>query len=456
MASDFALRSHPKWRNNRILSNAGKEWKMTWVFAVLWNALIWFAIVKGHQGILDAIEENPVFYVFVLFPVVGVVLVYQGISQTLAWFKFGETPMRLDPFPGQTGGVVAGYLSLPVSVQASKNTQVSLSCVHEYWKKSRGKSEQQRDILWQDDRVASSSRSANGSRIRFEFNPPANLPQSQPEGKDKYLWEVHVHLSLPGQDYDRVFVIPVAESNEEKLQVFAKQPEAKPSFLQSGQDVTENTKIPKINKSEKGVSFHYPAFRNKGLGFGLIIASLLIDAFLWFMYQEMTDFLPTFGLLMFGMIALVIMVLTLFGLFLLFNSLSVAVNTQTVNVKNCILGFSFGGEVPVDSIADIKLHKSGSSSNGRSSRVWYSLQLVQKNGMETTVGDSLEGYSYAESIRHKMIAQFGEQWSPVEICSGTPVSKINKIRKISQPVGRLVSFLMFAALIYDFRQFFLT
>ena len=42
--------------------------------------------------------------------------------------------------------------------------------------------------------------------------------------------------------------------------------------------------------------------------------------------------------------------------------------------------------------------------------MWYCLKLMTADGLEMEVGDSLEGQSYANRIRQKMIDALGITW----------------------------------------------
>ncbi len=457
MSSQSLVLDNPKWQTNSILSNAGSQFKLLWLFAIFWNAITWAAIILGGENILKAFAENPVFYFFVLFPFIGLFMFHQAIKETLAWKKFGKTPLTMTPFPGQLGGVVGGYVDVPVPYYAMHEVKVSLSCMHHYTERRGGETESTSEVLWQDDISVRSKPSAIGSRLHFEFQPPADLPETEPDSKNYHGWDVQISLPLEGSNFERKFTIPVIRASEQTIASSARY--SRPSIDQIAPTVTSSdSAIPQISAVLGGTQFLYPQYRNKGLGIGLMIAGALITVFLWFMREGFVDFLPMTSMIFFGFAELIAMAVFAFGLFMMSNTLTVDVGLSGVNVRHKIFGFDFGGEIERSTIADIVAEKSGSSSDGKSSTVWYSLKLIQKDGKDSNVGDTLEGYSYAQKVRQQMIEALGSGWSPSEYLERQKNLKDRELPLMANVVikilQKLVSLAIPVALIYDFREFF--
>ena len=443
----------PEWQTNNILSNAGSQYKLLWLFAIFWNVITWAAIILGGENILKAFEESPVFYFFILFPFIGLFMIYQAVNETLAWKKFGKTPLTMTPFPGQLGGVVGAYVDLPIPYDAEHEAKVSLSCMHYYWEKRGSESESTSEAIWQDNISVRTTPSASGSRIHFEFQPPGDLPESELERKDHHGWDVQISMPLEGSDFERKFTIPVIKASE--LVIASSARYARPSVKKISQsEESTDSLIPQISSFSGGARFHYPQFRNKGLGVGLIIAGMLISVFLLFMRQGFADFLPVTSMIFFGFAELIVVAMLIGGLYLISNSLTVDVDSAGVNIRHKMPGFSFGGEIERSSIADFVAEKSASSSDGKSIRVWYSLKLIQKDGKETSVGDTLEGYSYAQGIRQQMIENLGAEWSSSKYPVNQKSLKNSWLPLIVKVIRKIISLVLPVAIIYDFRELF--
>ncbi len=454
MITESAILTHPKWQSNSILSNAGSQYKQLWFFAIFWNAITWAAIILGGDNILKSFDENPVFYFFVLFPFIGIWVFYSAVRETLAWRKFGITPLTLDTFPGQLGGLVAGYVDLPVAHNRKHQVKITLNCKHHYWRRSAGESEKTYDVLWQDRITVRTRSSSPGSRIRFSFNPPVDMPESQPDGTlergESYEWEVHMQLSLPGHDFDRKFIIPVTHASEQAIAASSKQTRQTIEPLNQVDD-SVNTNIPQISQYLGGTRFHYPKFRNKGLGIGLIITGVTICVFLGFMHQEFWGFMPATSMVFFGSAYIGMLALAALGLALILRSLTVDISSQSVNIKHKVFGFSFTEQILVSSIADIKAKKSGHTTVGDNTRIHFDLKLIQKDGSESTIGDSLDSSQYAESIREQVINSLGSEWKT------KPITKVEQSKKRPLPwgvklAGKILPMVFPFALIYDMRE----
>ena len=171
----------PNITSNQIYSQSAKQYWQAWLIALVWNAAIWFAIIKTGNNILAAFAANPVFYFFISFPSISLWLIFQAIKQTLAWYKFGKTPLTLNPFPGQIGGRCAGQLDLPVPAKTSGHAILSLSCIRRYHQRNNnGKSSWHTQSLWQDKITLKPENYGQRIRINFTFNPPADLPETEP------------------------------------------------------------------------------------------------------------------------------------------------------------------------------------------------------------------------------------------------------------------------------------
>ncbi|MEE9411516.1 MAG: hypothetical protein V3V22_00545 [Methylococcales bacterium] len=455
MTTQTTFLANPKWQTNTIDSDAGSEYKYSWLFAIIWNAITWAAIVFGGETILRVFDENPVFCFFALFPVIGVWVVYRAIAQTLAWNKFGKTPLVMDPFPGHLGGSVGGYVDVPVPYDLTHQVKISLSCLHHYRRKNNGDNNKTVDAVWQDSIIIRPEPAINKTRIRFTFSPTAELPESQPDGVDTYVWEVHIYFPLPGHDFDRKFVIPVIRATEQEIALASRSTTISLEHVSRVVKPTK-TRIPKITRSGNSTSFHYPLFRNKGLGIGLIIVGLLLGVFSWSMQQQGSDFMPITALLMFGVVALVTAALSLFGLYTLLHGISADVSPAGIEIKHKLLGFNFGDKIDAASIADIVTYKSGSTSGGKLLRVWYRLKVIEKDGQESSVGDSLEGSSYADNIRKKMIDSLGSRWSASEYPKKPASIKKRELPVTVTTMSKITSLAFPVAMLYDMRDLVLS
>ena len=66
------------------------------LFALVWNGFVFSIIYFQWPELLKFFREDPIFAVFILFPIIGVFFMYSSIADAVDWFKFGEAPLTLN------------------------------------------------------------------------------------------------------------------------------------------------------------------------------------------------------------------------------------------------------------------------------------------------------------------------------------------------------------------------
>jgi len=432
---------------NRVFSQSGKQYWQAWIFALLWNVMVWYAIVMGGENILKAFDANPIFYFFVSFPFIGVWLIIYAIKETRAWYKFGKTPLFLAPFPGQVGGRFSGYIDLPISSTQATQAIFSFSCIRRYTSRdSQGKNAWHEDALWQDRISFKPDNVGEKSRIDFLFKPPADLPATEDESDDYHFWQLHVRLSVPGIDYDRVFNVPMALISDQQLAATGRY-KAKVSQQIAHQETDVGT-IPKIENTAAGLQFYYGYARSIGMAIALIVFGGFLGVFGYYFFEGFIGFLPATSGLMAAFVGFIAFIFMLLGILLLANSLTIEVSLIGIRKKQRIFGFLLEEFTDANDIVDITVEQNASSGDGRSRRVWYRLKLMTADGQSMEIGDSLEGQSYANEIRQQMIDALGLSWQ-----AATLISAKEKIKKPLpfwlRMIGKLLSYSFVIALLYD-------
>jgi len=441
----------PRLSSNKIYSQASSEYLVSWFFAIIWNGITWFAIIKGGDNILQAFDENPVFYFFALFPFIGVMVVYTAIKQTLAWFKFGKTPLILDA--GDVGGLCAGSITLPILIKDATQAKLSLNCKRRYVQRgSDGKSSTREQVIWQDKVTLKPERYGRKKiQLKFLFDTPKGLPVSEDKSRDYHLWQLRIKLPVPGIDYERIFELPMQVVDEHAVTA-SHFSEAQSSELIEHKE-TERGLIPIVKKTAKGTEFYFGYGRSKLMAMVIMFFGLGFGAFGYLFFSGFDDFLPITSILMMAVIYLVALACVLLGLFIIVNSLTVEVGLAGIHKRQVIFGFKLEEQVELNNIADIISEQNASSTSGTDTRVWYALKLLTHDGRKIAVADSLEGQSYANEIRQEMIAALGHSWQ-----ASAAKQALNKTKKPlpkwARYLGKLASYSFTLALLYDLSGFF--
>ncbi|NOQ15926.1 MAG: hypothetical protein GQ581_02605 [Methyloprofundus sp.] len=443
----------PRTSNNKIFSHTAKQYWLAWLVALFWNAITWVAIIKGGDNILRAFAESPVFYFFALFPFIGLWVIISAIKQTLAWHKFGKTPVILNPFPGQVGGHCAGYITLPILPKDAQQATLSLSCKHHYYQhSSNGHNSTRVNVIWQDRITLQPDRyGRNKIRLNFIFNPPANLPATEQASQSYHLWQLHIQVPLPGVDYDRLFELPMQKVGAEAAAMHV-QIKPRTSAVIAYQD-TEVGAIPQIKQTATDTEFYYGYGRSKLMPIILMSFGLGLAAFAYLFFADFLALLPATASLMAVYIGFIALVIFLLGIFLIANSLIIDVGVKGVRKQQRIFGFLLEEKIAANDIVDIISEQNGSSSSGNTTRVWYRLKLLTANGQHVEVGDSLEGQSYADEIQQKMIAALGATWQAASL-DDLPKKTKKSIPTWLRWLGKLSSYPFIIAVLYDLNKIF--
>ncbi len=444
----------PNITHNKIYSNSARQYWQTWLIALVWNGSIGFVILKGGHNILSAFAENPVFYFFVLFPFMGIWIIFDALRQTLAWHKFGKTPLTINPSPGLIGGSCSGYITLPIQAGNAKRAEIRLSCMRRYIKRTNnGKRQHYTKVIWQDQVTLKPEKYGKKIHLNFSFMPPYELPETQQKSDDYHVWNIHIHIPIPipGIDFERSFEIPM-EKADEPAPLTEKPNTAQTSPIISHQE-TEIGSVPQIEKTRTGTQFYYGHGRSKGMAIALMFLGLLIGVFAYFFFDGFLGFLPATTSLMAAFVGLISLSLLLLGIFLVANSLTLDVGLKGIRKQQKTFAYLLEEKIDASEIVDITTEQNASSTSGHKTRVWYCLKLLTRDGNKIEVGDMLEGKSYADEIKQKMISALGTTWQAARL--------ENTTHKAQKPlpiwvrwISKVSSYAFVITFLYDMNKMF--
>ena len=388
--------SLPAWRENKIYSNAKLGMYFAWGFAILWNAIsvpIAFVVpaelAKGNQAVLLAL----------VFPLFGAGIVIYAIRMTLNWHRFGRTPLSLQPFPGQIGGVVSGSVEVRLAHQHNHQFNATLTCSRVSIRRGKNSSTQ-RHVQWQDEQRATLEHGMQGSRVRFSFKPDAQLPpSSDPDERSHTEWTLRIYADLAGTDFDRSWVIPVFNMPGLPNEAHATQETAQARerrFDRSNPPVPiaipEN--LLSVQTTGQGLALKYPVLRNASVGAVLLLVGCIfsgvLGAYLFTDWGIPVVIAGGFGLFGIGAMGL--------GLYLLANSLSVTVTPSAIHTIRRILGFSIVRSVNSNEIAELEKSITMQSNSGGQHRVYYALHANTTDGRKIALGDGLPSAGAADQV----------------------------------------------------------
>ncbi len=323
------LKSRPDWALGMASTDAGRELKALWVGAVIMNVLGlpvgWIALFGG--------QAVPVYLQVILpaFTLLGLHILSVAVRDSLRWRRFGRLKMILDPLPGSIGGHVGGMLELPFHQAAAADFRVVLLCIRDRLVKTNDGSNRSDSVEWAREMVPSVERSGSGVRLRYTFEVPEGLPQSEEPSDDYRRWVIRVQADVPGPDLDQVFEVPVLLM-EPPLEA------GDPALSEAtAADFTElSPRVVRVHRSRGGLTLSYPSGRGGVSGimllaFGAVFAGAGVFAFVSTgevgaggLFGGVMVAFGGFFLLIFGGVGALMMFLGLYSL----------VNSSVVEIRN--------------------------------------------------------------------------------------------------------------------------
>ncbi|MEE2732289.1 MAG: DUF3592 domain-containing protein [Pseudomonadota bacterium] len=376
-------------------SAAMGHWGM-WFFAVVWNAISFPAALAGWDEIRSIRSaEDYLVLLILLFPLVGLFLIWQAIKGSILHVRYGQSRLVMDPNPGQAGGQVGGEITLSKALPLDAQCEVRLECLHSReTRNAKGERRTSTSVLWQDMMMASGRREADQTKIQFLFDVPGDLPASQPQSKDWKHWKVHVAADIPGLDLALDFAVPVAQG--ERRSLIRMPGRERQQQLQRTQELAQV-----LNTEQKGDTLYlnseYGRERNGSIQ-AFLFGSIFLAAGIGIGFAQVGPALIAIPVKLlfctvFGGVGLLIM---LIGLLTPTTRLDTAIDRHHVHVRRQFLGREvYRRSIPLDSITRFDAHRNSSTSSGSRTRNWFQLR-IHHDGRRQPIAESIPGRVLAD------------------------------------------------------------
>jgi hypothetical protein len=416
--------SRKGWENARIKSDAGKGALFFWVFAVIWNAIsipVSFVLPRELE------QENYAALLVLLFPAVGLFLVYKAIQRTLEYRRFGKVSFAMDPFPGAIGGHVGGTIQVKNldyrRASEAQNLSVTLECVYSYVSGSGKNRSRRESIKWAERGQPKIGNAIEGVNLVFRFDVPEQLPQADVEQNDAYhFWRLSVSAEIPGIDLNRSYNIPVFATGETSRNIgqdtsaqvaAARKQEADAAGLAiaSGRfDIEGLSRAMRLRQEGNQIHLKFPMFRNKFL---TLFAAIFAGCFGVASYSMVNVISGggLFGLFMtifaipFFLVALVAACVTIY---LPFNNLSVSIKPGEISVLRCLLFIPvYRRQLQRADISHLSIKRSGSTGQGADKIEHFKIHAVDIRGGKVTLAEDIDGEDVAIHFRDFLAQRIG-------------------------------------------------
>jgi hypothetical protein len=192
------------WAAGAAQESGSARLAFLWMFAVLWNAV---SIPAAFVLPLREARQQPVLYVVLIFPLIGLALLFAALYGTLRRMRYGASVCHLDRVPIAPGQAFHGEIDTHVHEPPPNGFLVRLSCVRRV---SRGRNSTE-SLLWRDEQtVAYAAPSPAGMRVPFTFTLPRDAePTALTAPGVSTYWRLDIRAEVPGIDYAAMFDLPV-------------------------------------------------------------------------------------------------------------------------------------------------------------------------------------------------------------------------------------------------------
>ena len=370
-------------------------WAM-WLFAVIWN-LISFPACIAVWDELQSVHgtEDYLVLIVLLFPAVGLFLLWLAIKGTILNRRYGRSRLQLDPNPGQAGGQVGGEILLSKALPLNTQCEVRLECLHSReTRNSKGQKRISTSVERQDALTVRGAQEAGKTRIRFVFDVPAELPSSQAQSSNWHHWKVHVAADIPGLDLALDFEIPVQQgAGKSRIRIAGRE---RKQQMQRSQQLAQV-----LNIEQKGETLFLHSDYGRELAgsiMGAVFGAIFLAVGIGIGFAEMGPglieipvklmFCTVFGGL--GLLILLACVLTPM------TRLDTAIDRHNLHVRRLFLGREiFRKTIALQDVTQLQAHKNSSYGNGNRIRNWFQLR-VWHNGKKQVIAESVPGRVLAD------------------------------------------------------------
>lgn len=376
------------WATGRIRSSEKAGVVFIWFFAIFWNAV---SMPSAFFGVREAIKKEDWAILFVLlFPLVGVGLLYWAIHATLRHLRYGVSTFEPAAMPGVIGGQLQGQVFGKIRLGPGHRMKVQLTNFHRYTSGSGKNRSTHYKVLWQEEKELGMEHLSlgmhGGSVIPIDFYVPRDCQETTVYGgEDGYLWRLVVSASVPGVDYGATFDIPVfvtAESDAPQARQLAERAEQQALELGPPSEISV-----RISPTPAGGTEYYWAPARRPLA--AFIMTLVTAGFGVGLYFAITKGAPILVDIIVGLFGVIMGLLTLS---MWTSSSRLILEHGRARVLNKFAGFGGWKEFAAPDIADVQ-PVVGSSSNDKA---YYYIALKLSTGKSVRLGNGMEGQREAQ------------------------------------------------------------
>lgn len=389
---------NPEWKSGRVKGSGRTAVYTAWGFATFWNTISFTTAIAAKDDIIAG--DDPLIYLVLLFPAVGIGLLAWAVMATLRYRKFGSAYLQLATLPGAIGGRVAGRVETSMARVPPDGCFAALS--------SRKRVKQGKNTttitLWQDEQAILPQRMGRGPTgvyIPVEFRVPADgQPTTVGSSRSPISWLLTVSAEVPGVDFETSFEVPVFATRDGVVD----DTEPAETFHSESQPVVPVTPVWDERIGERGGrEFYFRPARNIWGALAATLFAAIWGVSLWVMLGADIPVVFPIAWGFFEVIMLVIVLNSWAG------STRVTFESQHMAVAHKILGIGRPKRIAYREVSEVRIELAGSNTQAAGAKAHYKVEIVGRDGRTTSVASSIKGKPVAREFARLLKKEIGSR-----------------------------------------------
>lgn len=392
-----------EWKSGRIKGSGLTAVYTAWGFAAVWNAISFPSAFAAKDDILRG--DDPLQYLILLFPAIGLGLLFWAAKATLRYRKFGSAYLQLATLPGAIGGRVAGRVETNMLRVPPDGCFAALSSQKRV---KRGKNST-KVTLWQDEQAIppqQMGRGPTGVYIPIEFRVPANSQPSTVDGSRAPIsWILTVSAELPGVDFETSFEVPVFATRDGIID----DTETAQTLHSEAQSFAAVTPVWDERIGERGGKEFYfrPARNILSATIGTLFAAVWGFSFGAMLGADIPVLFPV----VWGFFELIILIVVLDAWT---GSTRVTVEAQHIAVAKKILGIGRQKRMPYSDVSEVRVELASQNTQSVSAKAHYRVEIVNREGISRSATPPIKGKlvarEFARLLKQEISARSGPKF----------------------------------------------
>ena len=212
VASAEPWRARSDWSTRRIEDRARGQALLLVSVAVFWNGITG---AVGY-GVFSSSGLAGPQLLFLLFPLIGLGLIWAAAVALLRWRRYGTSTFELATLPAPPGRALAGRVHLSVAIDPPGGFGITLRSIRITVTGSGKNRSTHEAVIWESTlTMPGALQEAGGISIPIAIPIPADARQTdERDSSDRVIWRLAITADVPGVDYSATFEVPVFRTAE--------------------------------------------------------------------------------------------------------------------------------------------------------------------------------------------------------------------------------------------------